>query len=314
MVRAAWSTAGLCLSLAAAPGVQPPAGFHASASCNRAIQGVRSPSVLTRPLRPAAGQSGGSAARSSPPAASRRPAAPDLDVPPVSMTCPMHPDVIESAPGSCPICRMTLVPVRLEAVWTCPRHPQIARHEAGACPIDHRALIQMTVALSWTCPDHPEIDRIDRGVCPDGTPMVPKRTLRPHGNHNPQHGGQFFMAPDNFHHLEGAYPRPRLFRLYLYDDYARPLPAAQLKQVKARVVTSEVYDSRAGTTRELASFPLAARSGVLQATIDRLPLPARMSAKVRFKDDGPEYRFDFTFAAYTQEPAPAAGTLVKASG
>ena len=26
----------------------------------------------------------------------------------------MHPDVVESAPGTCPICKMNLVPVRLE--------------------------------------------------------------------------------------------------------------------------------------------------------------------------------------------------------
>jgi len=41
-----------------------------------------------------------------------------------------------------------------------------------------------------------------------------------------------------------------------------------------------------------------------------VPAPAaRISAKVRFKDDGPEYRFDFTFQTYTTEPiAPSAAT------
>src|SRR5207253_873151 len=79
------------------------------------------------------------------------------DVPPVSMTCPMHPDVVEEHPGDCPICKMKLVPVRLEAIWTCPVHPVIAKDRAGTCPIDHRDLIQVTVAVTFTCAGHPEI-------------------------------------------------------------------------------------------------------------------------------------------------------------
>jgi hypothetical protein len=228
---------------------------------------------------------------------------PLASVPAVSMTCPMHPDVVESSPGDCPICKMKLVPVRLEIVWTCPVHPLIVESQPGKCPIDHRDLIQMTVAMTWVCPDHPEIDHIDRGSCPDGTPMVVKRTLRPHGNHNPQHGGQFFMAPDNFHHLEGAYPRARVFRVYLYDDYARRLPAARLKQVKARVVTRESRDAATQVTNETAVFPLVARNGgYLEARIDAEAFPAQMSAKVQFKPDAPEYRFDFTFPAFTKDP------------
>jgi Heavy metal binding domain len=245
--------------------------------------------------------------------AQRGNAPPPSDVPPVSMTCPMHPDVVESSAGNCPICKMNLVPVRLESIWTCPVHAVISEGKPGTCPICRRDLIQMTVALTWTCTDRADINQIDRGTCPDGKPMIAKRTLRPHGNHNPQHGGQFFMAPDNFHHLEGAYPRNRVFRLYLYDDYARPLASDQVKRIKGKVVTKETFDSVTGTTKEIAVFPLAVASNgaYLEARVDSATLPAQMAAKIRFKDDAPEYRFDFTFSSLSQQPTPA---TVTASG
>jgi hypothetical protein len=238
-------------------------------------------------------------------AAQQRGGKPAPDVPPVSMTCPMHPDVVDSTPGNCPICKMSLVPVRLESVWTCPVHAVVAEAHAGVCPIDRRDLIQVTMAVTFTCAGHPEISQIEAGTCPDGKAMIKTRTLRPHGNHNPQYGGQFFMAPDNTHHLEGALPRARLFRLYLYDDYARPLPADRMKAVKARVVTNEKFDTATRTTKEIAAFPLViAGRGYLEARVDTASLPAQLTAKVRFKSDAPEYRFDFTFTELSRKPAP----------
>ena len=219
----------------------------------------------------------------------------------------MHPDVVDSTPGNCPICKMSLVPVRLESVWTCPVHAVVAEDHAGVCPIDRRDLIQVTMAVTFTCAGHPEINQIQPGSCPDGKPTIKTRTLRPHGNHNPQYGGQFFMAPDNTHHLEGAFPRARLFRLYLYDDYARPLPADRMKAVKARVVTKETFDTATRTTREIAAFPLVrAGRGYLEARVDTARLPAQLTAKVKFKSDAPEYRFDFTFTELSKKPAPPA--------
>jgi len=239
-----------------------------------------------------------------------RPPAP-ADLAPISQTCPMHPDVVESTPGNCPICKMKLVPVRLETIWACPVHSDVAETSPGKCPIDHRDLVQMTVALTWTCPEAPGVEHLERGTCAGGKPMTPKRTLRPHGNHNPQHGGQFFMAPDNFHHVEGAFPRARVFRLYLYDDFARPLPAAKMKELKARVVTNETFDSATRMTKELSTFTLAPRSGYLEARIDTAALPAQMTAKVQFRSDAPEYRFDFTFPAFTKTPPACGGPGLK---
>jgi hypothetical protein len=152
------------------------------------------------------------------------------------------------------------------------------------------------MALTWTCKGRPDIDVLQPARCPDGSAMIAKRTLRPHGNHNPQHGGQFFMAPDNTHHLEGTLPSSRIFRVYLYDDFARPLPPARVKDVHGRVEIGG------------RSVPLrtAAVASSLEARLDGLALPAKLTARVQIKPDGPEYRFDFAFAAVTKDPNAAA--------
>jgi Heavy metal binding domain len=227
------------------------------------------------------------------------------DLPPLSYICimPGDEDVLEDHPGKCPKpgCGMDLHPVRLDSVWTCPVHGAIHESKPGKCPIDKRDLIQVTMVISWTCAGT-SVDSVNPGACADGTPMVKKFSPRAHGNHNPQHGGQFFMAPDSWHHIEGAYLPSGVFRLYLYDDYTKPLKLTEARKINARVVTKQAFDAANGTTNEFEKFPLVLKGAYLEAQIGKQAWPARMSAKVTFKAGTPENLFDFAFEAFSKDP------------
>lgn len=243
------------------------------------------------------------------PVASMQTAAPAREpVPPLSYVCTMtgDEDVIEDKPGKCPKCGMTLVPVRLDTVWTCATRPLlVTESKPGKCPVDGSPLVQVTASVSWTCKSDPSVDVITPGKCKDGTPMIRKYTARAHGNHNPQHGGQFFMAPDNWHHVEGVYLPSGVFRLYLYDDFTKPLPLAKVTAIKARVVTQQTFDPATRTTKEITVFPLVRNGRFLEARVGALTMPARMSAKVKFDAAAPEHLFDFSFEEYSKDPGAA---------
>src|SRR5688500_1062040 len=229
-------------------------------------------------------------------------------LPALSWTCPMHPDVLEAKKGACHICGMDLEPVRLVLVYTCPVHAVIEQSKPGKCRICARDLVQKTAALTFTCAGKRDTSQIEPGKCPDGSAMIPRYTARAHGDHNPKHGGIFFMAPDNWHHLEGAYPAAGRFRVYVYDDFSKPLSVARARKVRGRVVTKEVFDPKTGKTRELASTPLVlARNGAFfEARIEPLALPAKMTAKVSFTSEDKESRFDFAFPVYSRDSPTSA--------
>jgi hypothetical protein len=231
-----------------------------------------------------------------------RPPGGSQKLPALSYVCIMSgdEDVIEDKPGKCRKCGMDLHPIRLVSVWTCPGQPGMGTQDTpGRCPVDGRPLMQMTMALSFVCADG-KTESLQPGTCTDGSPMSRRYTLRAHGNHNPQHGGQFFMASDNWHHLEGAYIPPGVFRLYLYDDFTKPLPLAQVRATGARVIL----------TKDARELPLVRNGRVLEAKVGKLPLPAAMQAKVRFKPETPEQLFDFTFDRYSKDVVMAAPAVM----
>ena len=196
-----------------------------------------------------------------------------------------------------------------EAIWSCPVHAIVAEKAAGKCPICRRDLVPVTATVSWTCADHPEIDRPAPGKCPDGSAMEKRYVQSTHANHNPRHGGLFFMAPDLWHHLEATYSRDETFRVYLYDDYTKPLAPDLLKRVTGRVVMKETFDSATRTTKELSVAPLAlsADGEYFEARVGRIRLPAEMAAKLKFTRDTEEYRFDFAFPDFSADTSPAPG-------
>ena len=94
----------------------------------------------------------------------------------VDHTCPMHPDVVRDAPGSCPKCGMALdavvAPQRTTRTqYTCPMHPEVVQDEPGSCPkcgmaLEPTAAPQPATRLQYTCPMHPEVVRDEPGSCP----------------------------------------------------------------------------------------------------------------------------------------------------
>ena len=67
-------------------------------------------------------------------------------------TCPMHPEVRQPGPGSCPRCGMALEPLveaapTMRTEYTCPMHPEIVRAEPGSCPICGMALEPRTITM-----------------------------------------------------------------------------------------------------------------------------------------------------------------------
>jgi Heavy metal binding domain len=210
-------------------------------------------------------------------------------LPPLSWTCPMHPEVVDDQTGVCPICRMPLTPVRLELVWSCQLHLDVTRHQPGMCRICGRQLVKIIKALSFTCPSHPKVSESSPGACPiDKRRLVATYSLRPHGDHNPKHGGNFIMAPNNWH-VEATHPAPSRFRLYVYDEYSRPfIPRG--------------FVSRILSGNALVPFSPAPGGAFLEAQLPQSSLPATIVVTARFEDKQPEYRFDFQFYDYSREP------------
>ncbi len=192
-----------------------------------------------------------------------RPDVSDFDAPMlhvrIEYTCPMHPEVVQSEPGSCPKCGMDLLPREAQATaghthadhqemdnsadrqatsthdhgthhtmvrdapleYTCPMHPEVVQREPGSCPKcgmnlepreaqtepthDHHHMTH-DAPVEYTCPMHPEVVQSEPGSCPKcGMTLEPHEMqdtqtqehagMDPHRDHSTMDpGGMAFMS------------------------------------------------------------------------------------------------------------------------
>jgi len=164
----------------------------------------------------------------------------------------------------------------------------------------------VTVSEFWTCGDSTDKKLLEPGSCTDGAARKINYELRAHGDHNPRHGGQFFMATDAWHHVEGTYPENGLVRVFFYDNFTKPL-ALQGKGISGTVAIRDAQD------KEIASAPLAVgkNGSTMEAKIPvaNAALPLRATVKLKFSTTMPEQPFDFQFNEYSKDAAPAGTTV-----
>ena len=130
-----------------------------------------------------------------------------------------------------------------------------------------------------------------------------------HMDHSPRHGGTVFMAPDSFHHIEGTYPEPGLFRIYATNNYREPVDVSGWQ---GRIVTQEDYDAVTDEFIEVTAFELfpgpdgAYLESLIPVSDPNANVPAEIIAKVIFEVDFPAERFDFIFRELSTSAAPSA--------
>ncbi len=121
-----------------------------------------------------------------------------------------------------------------------------------------------------------------------------------HEDHDPKHGGIFFMALDEVHHLEGTLSDPGMFRVYLYNAMTMPLDSEKMAQASGTLHWGEFPDP--------PGIPLKVghEEGMLMAELDReIEFPLTLTLLLNFPGapEGDSELFNFIFDEYSKPPA-----------
>ena len=93
--------------------------------------------------------------------------------------CPMHPQIVKNAPGTCPICGMDLVAKKPSA----PAPSEPLASAADDSPAEHAA---KHLDPKYVCPMHPQIIKDEFGTCPICGMDLVKKLLDPMTGKHPQ--------------------------------------------------------------------------------------------------------------------------------
>jgi len=122
--------------------------------------------------------------------------------------CPMHPQIIQDTPGSCPICGMDLVQQEIAEDVVPGELGQEHEHPASSTTDANEPAVD---ASSYTCPMHPEIVRNEPGQCPIcGMTLVPRAaeanaSATIHGSHD-DHEPATHVQKANLHENHADHP------------------------------------------------------------------------------------------------------------
>lgn len=235
-------------------------------------------------------------------------------LPPISYVCPSpgEESFIDDKPGRCPKSGAELQAVRLDIAYKCLKTSYI-RERPGACPMDHTDLVPVTASIFWLCKNEPDPEKhyLEPGTCRDGSPREKAFEVRPHGDHNPRHGGpSVFMSEDLFHHVEATLvaptkTQPAIFRVYFYDEYTRPIKATG---VSVKVVPTDQNGKETGSPVPLVLSRIK-DGNAMEARLPNAPVPSEsapafFAIRVKLKPTDKDWVTDHTFSSYSKEPAP----------
>lgn len=121
-----------------------------------------------------------------------------------------------------------------------------------------------------------------------------------HSDHNPRHGGIFFMALDMEHHLEGTLSPPGTVRIYLYNARTQSLDTEGVKAASGTVHLGEFPDP--------PGIPLGVGDEGLSLVAElesEVEFPLALTLLLHFPGADPGGRpelFNFIFDNYSEGP------------
>lgn len=162
------------------------------------------------------------------------------------------------------------------------------------------ATLRKHAPVLYVCPMRCEAEKTypAEGKCPVCSMAL--QDTRAHQDHEAKHGGVFFMASDNWHHLEGTLSAEGEFRLYFYDDRTRDISAEPFT-AEARAWAKGAAE---GDRKPFTISP-SPKKDYLVGRIDAgLRCPVSVKAYITFKKGDKPQVFDFDF----EQPSPAPGS------
>ena len=162
--------------------------------------------------------------------------------------------------------------------------------------------LQKYAPKEYECPMKCEGDKTyDKPIkCPECGMKL--QDVESHMDHNAKHGGVFFMAPDQHHHLEGTISDEHEFRIYFYNEFTKAIPVGKFTaEGKAWTQKSKVWMDGADYAKTLV-FRHGPGSAYLIARVDSsIRFPVGVNVRIDFQDGKKPSGFDFEFAKPSEE-------------